>query len=124
MKVPRPSHLAKSAATAGKSAVTGGRGKEFASRLEQAESASKATPGSAKATRARGAGTVADIGANLESGKISPRAAIDQVVERILDQQLAGRGDLALRAKVGAALRESLADDPLLAAKVRALGQD
>jgi len=55
---------------------------------------------------------------------MTQKDALDQVVERILVRQLGKDAPAATRDKIGAALRESLADDPLLAAKIRALGRD
>jgi hypothetical protein len=96
-----------------------GEGKEFAVRLSSTEAAARSqvprNPAVAKTT------AISDIGADLKAGKITPGVAIDRVVERILDRQLGKNAGAAVREKIAAALRESLTDDPMLAAKVRAL---
>jgi len=77
-----------------------------------------ATHAASKATR------VSDIAADLKAGKLTSGAALDKVIERVLDRQLGARAPASLREKVGAALRDALADDPLLASKVRTLERD
>jgi hypothetical protein len=120
MKISRPAHAAQPGSP-GK--VSSTRGKGFAAKLARAEVA--AEPSSAeRPPAARKAAAVSDIGADLKAGKISAQTAIDKVVERVLDRQLGKHAAPALREKLALALRESLADDPLLAAKVRALGQE
>jgi hypothetical protein len=104
-------------------AIAPASGKGFAAKLARAEAAA----GAGRAERpaaARRTAAVSDIGADLKAGKISAQTAIDRVVDRVLDRQLGKSAAPALRAKLALALRESLADDPLLAAKVRALGQE
>jgi hypothetical protein len=103
--------------------VAGARGKAFAAKLGPTERAAGAG-GPQRAAPAHRASAVAHIGAELKAGKITAQTAIDKVVERVLDRQLGKTTSVALRAKLSAALRESLADDPLLAAKVRALSQE
>ncbi len=101
----------------------GAKGKSFAAKLarsERAEAAAASTP----AARPRPISAVADLGAALEAGKLTAEAAIDQVVARVVERQLGKTGSPAARARLEAALRASLADDPLLAAKVRALSHD
>lgn len=66
---------------------------------------------------------VADIGAALKAESMTATAAVDQVIERVLVQHLGSTGSVATRREVEAALRDHLAEDPLLAAKVRALSQ-
>jgi len=120
MKISRPPHAAQPGSPGKAQAVVGARGKGFAAKLARAEDVAGA--GSAgRPEAARKASFVSDIGADLKAGKISARTAIDQVVERVLDRQLGKQAVPALREQLAAALRESLADDPLLAAKVRAL---
>jgi hypothetical protein len=124
MKVGRPSHPLKPDALAKAPGVTETKGKGFAAALDPAEHVARTAGGTNGPAAARRAGSVSDIGADLKAGKITPQAAIDKVIERVLDKQLGQRATVALREKVGAALRESLADDPLLAAKVRALSSE
>ena len=82
----------------------------------------EAVPG--KNEKTARAAPVSDIGAALKAGKLTPQAAIDKVIEHVLDRQVGRKASAAVREKVGAALRESLADDPVLAAKVRSLGEE
>ncbi len=122
MKVTRSSHVGR-ALPGSTPAVAGAKGKAFAAKLGQAGRAA-ASAGAERAPRAEPARGVADISAALKAGKITAEAAIEKVVERVLEQQLGGRGSVALRSQVAAALRDALADDPLLAAKLRALSQE
>ena len=107
-------------------AVGGASSKGFAAKLEsaKAEGVGKGSPAAGKAETPRKAVPVSDIGAALKAGKLTPQAAVDKVIERVLDRQVGRKAGAAVREKLGAALRESLADDPLLAAKIRALGQE
>jgi hypothetical protein len=106
--------------------VGGAGGKGFAAKLGAAKSegVAKGAAAAGKTEKAARAVPVSDIGADLKSGKLTPQAAIDKVIERVLDRQVGRKASTAVREKVGAALRESLADDPVLAAKVRALGEE
>jgi hypothetical protein len=106
------------------SGVGGASGKNFAAKLATAKSEGAASVAAGKTETARRAGSVSDIGAELKAGKLTPQAAIDKVIERVLDRQVGRRAGAAIREKLAVALRESLADDPLLAAKIRALGQE
>ena len=124
MKISRPPQAASSGSPPKAPGVAGTKGKGFAAKLDQAERAAGARGETDHPATVRQVRTVSDIGADLNAGKITAEAAIDRVVERVLDRQLGKRAGAALRQKVGSALRESLADDPLLAAKVRALGQE
>jgi len=111
----------------GKAASVGAtNGKGFAAKLgaAKAKELANGTPATVKSETARKALPVSDIGAALKAGKLTPQAAIDKVIERVLDRQVGPKAGTAVREKLSAALRESLADDPLLAAKVRALGQE
>lgn len=67
---------------------------------------------------------MSDIGAALKAGKLTPQAAIDKVIDRIIARQLGIHAAPAAKEKIGAALRERLADDPLLSAKIRALSDE
>jgi hypothetical protein len=106
--------------------VSGTTGKGFAAKLAatKTEGAAKGSIAAGKTEQTRKAVPVSDIGADLKAGKLTPQAAIDKVIERVLDRQVGRKAGSAVREKLGAALRESLADDPLLAAKIRALGQE
>jgi hypothetical protein len=91
---------------------------------EKASAKSMAQVDTSRATSARRGGQVSDIAADLKAGRISAGAALDKVIERVLDRQLGANAPAGIREKVGAALREALTDDPLLAAKVHSLGKD
>ncbi len=105
-------------------AVAGSSGKSFAASLEKAGAMkAKAQTGLGKVASSRKVADVSDLGADLKAGRISPQDAIDKVVDRVLAQQLGANAPAAIRNKLATALRESLADDPLLAAKARALGR-
>ncbi len=124
MKVSRPTSSPPSA-TAGKvSGVTGNGRSDFAAKLDKAGKAAgkhPVAPAEPSPTAGARASSISDIGADLTAGRITPEVAIDKVIDRIVAQQLGIHASPAAREQIGAALRERLADDPLLAAKVRAL---
>jgi hypothetical protein len=123
MKVTRPASSAPSA-TAGKaSSVARSKGESFAAKLERA-TAKSAASASSKGAAAASSRAVSDIGAALRAGRITPQIAIDKVIDRIVARQLGIHAAPAAKERIGAALRERLADDPLLAAKVRALSEE
>jgi hypothetical protein len=130
MKISRTS-LPHQPSTTGKAPGVGGpSGKGFTAKLgaAKAESVSKGALAASKSEKASRAAqssiAVSDIGADLKAGKLTPQAAIDKVIERVLDRQVGRKAGAAVREKLSAALRESLADDPMLAAKVRALAEE
>ena len=109
----------------GKAAGVGGAsGKGFAAKLGAVKADRSAKGATLRSEKAQRALPVSDIGADLKAGKLTPQAAIDKVIERVLDRQVGPKAGPAIRERLGAALRNSLADDPLLAAKVRALSQE
>jgi hypothetical protein len=63
-----------------------------------------------------------DIAADLKAGKIDPKAALDRVVERVLDQQLGPNAPSALRDQLRDSLRDTIGGDPFLAERLRGLG--
>ena len=65
---------------------------------------------------------VADITAELHAGRITPQIALDRVIDRVIDQQVGPTAPAGVRERVSAALRQALEDDPLLAEKLRSLG--
>jgi hypothetical protein len=101
--------------------VSAPAGQAFATKLDGVAKAGLGPQGPAAATKTS---AVADIGAELASGKMTPEAALDKLVEQILDQRVGKHAGPGVRAQVAQALRDSLADDPLLAAKVRSLGEE
>jgi len=74
--------------------------------------------------RAGKVSAVADIAKALQAGRITPRAALDRVVERIVSRQVGVDGPATIKKNLSAALRQTLEDDPMLAAKIRALGDE
>jgi hypothetical protein len=77
----------------------------------------------ADAARVGGADALtADIAADLRAGKIDPKAALDRVVERVLDRQLGADAPDALRAQLRDALRDTISSDPFLTDRLRGLG--
>ena len=65
---------------------------------------------------------VADLASELKAGRMSPEAAVDQLLNRVLDGQL-GKTDSGLRDQLAASLRSHLAEDPFLGAHLRALSK-
>jgi hypothetical protein len=64
----------------------------------------------------------ADIAADLKAGKLDPKAALDKVVERVLDRQLGANAPVAMRNQLRDALRDTISSDPFLADRLRGLG--
>ena len=94
----------------------------FADRLKSA-----GAPGGATATTGKEAPgatadlAVDDLASQLKAGKISPQAAVDRVIDRVVDKQLGTNAPAAMREKLRTALENAVADDPLLADKIRGL---
>jgi hypothetical protein len=125
MKVSKPLSGSVSGRPAGAPAPGGASAKGFADKLAKASESRKAgaaTPTQPAAQAGKVSG-VADIARDLKAGKITPQAAIDRVVERIVARQVGAKGPAAVREQLSAALRRTLEDDPMLAAKVRALDE-
>jgi hypothetical protein len=85
--------------------------------------AGRATPSAPVAPRATGAvdPLTSDIAAELKAGKLAPEAALDRVVERVLDKQLGANAPAALRDQVRNALRDTISSDPMIADRLRGL---
>jgi hypothetical protein len=126
MKISRTSSPHQPGATGKAPGVGGVSGKGFAVKLSaaKADGVTKGAQASGKSEKTQKALAVSDIGADLKAGKLTPQGAIDKVIERVLDRQVGRKADAALREKLGTAMRESLTDDPMLAAKFRALAED
>ena len=90
----------------------------FADKLKSAGAPTSTT--GTEAPSAAGSVT-ADLAADLKAGKISPQAAVDRVIDRVVDKQLGTNAPAAAREKLRAALENAVADDPLLADKIRSL---
>jgi hypothetical protein len=88
--------------------------------LKSAGSATAPTGTTAKEA-ARATSATADLAADLRAGKISPQAAVDRVIDRVVEKQLGTNAPAAVREKLRAALETAVADDPLLADKIRGL---
>jgi hypothetical protein len=108
-------------------------GARFADKLGQTDAAKRAAdptaakPAGAKVGNVHNVGDVrqvqsADLAADLRAGKITPKAAVDRVIDRVVDKQLGAGAPAATREKLRAALEDAVADDPLLADKIRGLG--
>ena len=61
---------------------------------------------------------LADLVKEVEAGRLDARAAVDQLVERVVDAQLGPGAPAGVRDSVQAALRDALESDPLLVAKL------
>ncbi|HVV53142.1 MAG TPA: hypothetical protein VHO06_26025 [Polyangia bacterium] len=90
----------------------------FADKLK---SAGAATPSSKPDAPAAVRSATADLAADLKAGKITPQAAVERVIDRVVDKQLGTNAPAAVREKLRAALETAVADDPLLADKIRGL---
>jgi hypothetical protein len=123
MKVSRPPS-GPSSPKAGVSEVKRSGAAGFAEKLAKASSAGKAeAPAKASGTaRAAKASSVSDIGQALKAGQITPQAAIERVVERVVARQAGAKAPAAVKQQLATVLRQALEDDPMLAAKIRALG--
>jgi hypothetical protein len=126
MKISKPPSGSLSGRPVGLPPAKSAGAKGFADKLARATGSDKARAATAAqpAARAREVRAVADIGKALRAGQITPQAALDRVVERIVASRVGKNGPAAVREKLGAALRQTLEDDPMLAAKVRALGEE
>lgn len=107
-------------APGGKPPVPGG----FADKLAGVQS-----PTAASAAGVTGSGDpnlvggipVSDLAAELRSGKLTPTAAIDKVVERVLARQLGPDAPGPVRERIRMALQEAIESDPHLTEKLRQL---
>jgi hypothetical protein len=96
-------------------------GKDFANKLEGSQSVAAPSAQSKPADAERIKSFVSDIGDALESGSITPEAALDQVVDRVLDNQLGTDAPAKLRSQVETAMRDAIETDPVLGAKIKSL---
>ena len=86
----------------------------FADKLAGASSVQ--APGAARA-----GGITTDLAADLRAGRITPKDALDKVIDRVVDNQLGANAPAAVRAQVRSALVDAVADDPLLGEKLKLL---
>ena len=98
------------------SARAGGSERAFADKLDRPAGAAPAGIGAPS-----GGVPVADLAAQLRAGGLDSRAAVDELVNRIVAQQVGPEAPTGVREQVRAALQEALENDPLLADKLRRL---
>jgi hypothetical protein len=100
-------------------------GPRFADKLAATDPTKRVgDPAAAGPQATRGpADLTADIAAELTAGRIDAKAALDRVIERVVDKQLGPGAPAAVREKVRAALETAVADDPVLSDKIRSLGR-
>ena len=101
-----------------------GAGRSFAETLAAGRSAPAGATSPGRSTGPVGGvdALTDDIAAELKAGKIDPKAALDKVVERVLDRQLGANAPVALRAELRSTLCDTISSDPLLAERLRGLG--
>lgn len=97
---------------------TEGSGKAFAQKLGGAESTTHSAPGALSAQKSS---ATADIAADLQAGRLQPKAAVQKLLDQVLARQVGADAPPAFREKVRAALQETLENDPLLSEKLRSL---
>ena len=96
--------------------------KSFAERVagpRGSEAAAAATP--ARTAPRPGDVVVNDVAADLRTGKLTPQAAIEKVLDRIVERQIGPEGSSAVRDQVRSALQDAVENDPLLAGQLRDL---
>ncbi len=97
-------------------------GRAFAEKL--AAAGTPPTPTAAPATPARPAelNATTAIASDLDTGRLTPAAAVDRILEQVLEQQVGADAPAAVREQVRAALQDALENDPMLAEQLRRLG--
>lgn len=123
MKVSKPSSSLPGSPNLGPSGVKRSGASGFPEKLAKASSAgkSRAATKASGAARAAKASNVSDIGQALRAGQLTPQAAIERVVERVVARQAGPQAPSAVKEQLAIVLRQALEDDPMLAAKMRAL---
>jgi hypothetical protein len=100
-----------------------GSGRAFAEKLAAAGTPAGATgPSSPTAARPPELTATAAIASELDAGRLTPAAAVNQILEQVLAQQVGPDAPAAVRESVRAALQDALENDPLLAEQLRRLG--
>jgi len=92
-------------------------GRKFADKFAEKMESTAAARGPEGAPRSAPVG-LADLVKEVEAGRLDPRTAVDQLVERVVDAQLGPGAPAGVRDSVQAALRDALESDPLLVAKL------
>ena len=97
-------------------------GRAFAEKLAAAAGPPPTQTG-APATPARPAelNATTATASDLDTGRLTPAAAVDRILEQVLEQQVGADAPVAVRERVRAALQDALENDPLLAEKLRRL---
>jgi hypothetical protein len=114
---------AQGAETTGVGGPEGG-GQAFAERLSQPRGAAQTAAAQSATTVAGAPGTVAthDIAADLRGGRVPLSAAMETLIDRVVAQQVGAKAPEAVRESLRATLRDAVETDPLLAGKLRSLG--
>jgi hypothetical protein len=99
--------------------AAGEPGKSFAERVSGPRTVD--VPGVVAGPRA-GDVVVGDLAADLRAGKLTSRAAVDKILERIVARQVGPEAPAVVRDQLRAALQDAIETDPLLADKLRKLG--
>ena len=66
--------------------------------------------------------TLRALAAEVDAGKLDARAAVDRLIEHVVNLQLGSDVSTQAREQVAAALRDAVASDPLIAEKLKSLG--
>lgn len=118
-----PSGLEK-AGSAKASAATSGADKATAA--GKAFTETLAAPGTTRASEPAatrpGDPAVRALAADLDAGKLDTRAAVDQLIEHVVNLQLGSGASPQAREQVAKALRDAIDSDPLIADKLKRLG--
>jgi hypothetical protein len=64
---------------------------------------------------------VSDVATDLRAGKLTPGAAVDKLVDRVLARQLGPEAPAGVRDRIRSALQDALENDPILAEKLTRL---
>jgi hypothetical protein len=93
---------------------SGATGKTFAETVAGA--------GPARPAEVTGDPAVRALAADVDAGKLDARAAVNRLIDHVVDLQLGSDASPQAREQVAAALREAVASDPLIAEKLKQLG--
>jgi hypothetical protein len=78
--------------------------------------------GPARPAEVAGNPTVRALAADVDAGRLDARAAVDKLIDHVVDLQLGSGASPQAREQVAAALREAVTSDPLIAEKLKSLG--
>jgi len=122
-----PDEAAGAVGGAAKADATGGvqrtedAGRAFAEKLAAAGTPPAHTGALATPARPAELNATTAIASDLDTGRLTPAAAVDRILEQVLEQQVGADAPAAVRERVRAALQDALENDPLLAEKLRRL---